>query len=917
MTSTGIAELCVGVEGAHVSEPPPRKTNLYGSETYSLLRTYKGVRPPTVYALSNGAWGLPTSKVGEFIKRYAAEHERFYFGLVSLKTDIHPYLLDIDQTELASSLGGPIVVLKTIMDTFETMMTGKGVNIGRVALEHRKHERFHIVYPDCFVDRLVGVEVRKQHLEMLSRDYPGIDWGAIVDESVLKANGLRLLGSFKYSSQKDAAGRDVKKVSKDGKEYLVRKLDQAGGFYVPCSLDSEEMLLRDEKIGEEALLLRSLSTPERTQTDIVTGFPVSDPSCIATEATGGEQASSLQDDDISKLLRILGPDRWRERSRWRDIAIVLQNISGETHKQAWIHLSALHAPEKFTGTEAEGAQWDTFVNGNHDGPSLKVGSLRLWAKEDDPEGYDRIFYRPKFRQMILETPSADAPYACMFRDDTWGRYVSCGKDMYEFTGHRYARVEDFLMKMRIEAVCERELKHLAGVINEEMVEIDAKGKNIPADLKKKREELVNAYKAVRHGFAYIRRDGHLGSILNSLRNKLHDPDLDEQLDGDPYLMGFENGVMDLRTCQLRPGTPDDLITMSTGYPYFDDYNPREESAVDSFGTFIKSVYPVAEEREGIQKYAGYCLLGLHNEKKFAIFNDVCDGGNGKSTVARLLCRTFGEYACQPKSGFLYKKGFVRDENEHSQGMLSYRHFRLMFIEELDPTKHLDEGLLKMLNGGGCDNRGRLCGSQITKTFPWITKMILCCNEGNMPHFDATDQPLIDRMYCVPHRSKFYSIPAELQSARERGREHSFAADSNLTDNFKTWRPYMMWWCLSGLAKYYRDKFSVIPQSFYEYRDAAIVERDAVNRFLTKSTVKTGDASDFVVRIDLFSDFEIANRAMQQDLRTRVNVDKFFKSMKTFFGVENHRAQKKRRTDVFVGYKMRDLVEEEEEEETEV
>ena len=332
MTSTGIAELCVAVEGAHVSEPPPRKINLYNSETYSLLQTYKGVRPPTVYALSNGVWGLPTSKVPEFIKRYAAEHERFFFGLVSLKTDVHSYLLDIDQTKLASSLGGPIVVLKTIMDTFEAMMTGKGVNIGRVALEHREHERFHIVYPDCFVDRFVGVEVRKQHLEVLSRDYPGIDWGAIVDESVLKANGLRLLGSFKYSSQKDAAGRDVKKVSKGGKEYLIRKLDQAGGFYVPCSLDSEEMLLRDEKIGEGALLLRSLSTPERTQTDIVTGFPVSDPSSIATEATGGEQASSLRDEDISKLLRILSPDRWRERSSWRDIAIVLQNISGETHK---------------------------------------------------------------------------------------------------------------------------------------------------------------------------------------------------------------------------------------------------------------------------------------------------------------------------------------------------------------------------------------------------------------------------------------------------------------------------------------------------------------------------------------------------------------------------------------------------------
>ena len=77
---------------------------------------------------------------------------------------------------------------------------------------------------------------------------------------------------------------------------------------------------------------------------------------------------------------------------------------------------------------------------------------------------------------------------------------------------------------------------------------------------------------------------------------------------------------------------------------------------------------------------------------------------------------------------------------------------------------------------------------------------------------------------MPHRSKFYSIPGELQRAQGAGKQLSFAADSNLTDNFKTWRPYMMWWCLSGLGKYYRDKFTIIPESFYEYRDAAVAER---------------------------------------------------------------------------------------------
>lgn len=57
--------------------------------------------------------------------------------------------------------------------------------------------------------------------------------------------------------------------------------------------------------SKEALLLRSRSTPDRTQADIVKGFLVSDASSIATEASIKEQRSSLLNDDIRKLLRIL------------------------------------------------------------------------------------------------------------------------------------------------------------------------------------------------------------------------------------------------------------------------------------------------------------------------------------------------------------------------------------------------------------------------------------------------------------------------------------------------------------------------------------------------------------------------------------------------------------------------------------
>ena len=61
----------------------PRTANLYNGEMYSLLREYSpaGARLHTVYALRNGTTGLPTTKEHEFLKRYAMERERYFFGL--------------------------------------------------------------------------------------------------------------------------------------------------------------------------------------------------------------------------------------------------------------------------------------------------------------------------------------------------------------------------------------------------------------------------------------------------------------------------------------------------------------------------------------------------------------------------------------------------------------------------------------------------------------------------------------------------------------------------------------------------------------------------------------------------------------------------------------------------------------------
>ena len=471
-------------------------------------------------------------------------------------------------------------------------------------------------------------------------------------------------------------------------------------------------------------------------------------------------------------------------------------------------------------------------------------------------------------------------------------------------GVRYVEVDDKTMKNRLERDSETALTLIGCQIKSEEVALDAAcSKDSTA-----RDSLKSEYSAVRAGFQYIRRDHNIASVLSSFKNKVNMADHDTVLDSNPYLLCCENGVWELNEGRVifREGRAEDFCTLSTGYSYFDDQDPHNETIADAFRGFMEAAYPVQEEREAMQEYAGYCLLGLHNEKRFAIFLDKRRGFNSKSSVTSLLMKTFGpHYSCQPRASFLYKKDMVRDENDHSGGMLSYRHVRLMVVEELDPTKNLDEQLLKQTNGGGWANRGRLCGLPVVKEYPWISKLIMCCNSGNVPHFDVTDTALIQRIYAVPHRARFYPDRVGYEMAIARGIPYSYLANSSISENYAKWRPYMLDWCLEGLHRYYRNRFRTLPASFKEFADSVVAERNTAKEYLDEKVERSDEEGAHVVRGDLFKGFEEKNRAQQRDKKTRMDKKKFMDLLLDYFGEDCHEDKRYGRSDVFSGWKWVD------------
>jgi putative DNA primase/helicase len=102
-------------------------------------------------------------------------------------------------------------------------------------------------------------------------------------------------------------------------------------------------------------------------------------------------------------------------------------------------------------------------------------------------------------------------------------------------------------------------------------------------------------------------------------------------------LGAANGVVDLRTGQLRPAQPEDRITIHS--PVL--FDPR--SRCPRFEQFLSEVFLGDAEMIGfIQRAVGYCLTGDVSEQ--CLFLCYGEGANGKSTLLEIVRFVLGGYA---------------------------------------------------------------------------------------------------------------------------------------------------------------------------------------------------------------------------------------------------------------------------------
>lgn len=469
---------------------------------------------------------------------------------------------------------------------------------------------------------------------------------------------------------------------------------------------------------------------------------------------------------------------------------------------------------------------------------------------------------------ILDHPNIDGPLADLYVKERGGNLTALDDQVFKFENNRWLRFEGPDLENDVREFLDTVLRGLRDLLHHEDQMLNYKDKRV-----KKARDNFNI--AVGVGESNSKRR----QILATIKTQLHNSKLRGKWDSDATLLGLESGVVMLETGEFRPACKEDYVTMSCGYPWLETVDPLIEAEVENFMT---SCYPIPEEREFIQRYCYYCLQGVHREKIFLVLNDLRGGWNGKSTFLSLLLATLGDYAIKADPCVLYKQDRTKSINDHSGGLLAFEKKRLMVVDETSAGTVLDEEKLKEWHGSRARVSGRQLHSKEMHEFEWITKLILACNEGKLPHWSVSDEALVSRIATVPHRSRFLFSPLPDEP-------YTYPVDIHIKDKFPEWRPYMLRWCLKGRLRYQAVGFQEMPAGCLAFKQTLMDDKDVVKEWL-ELAVEGGDDKDFVKVCDMFAAFSSANRAFQADKKTKKTAKMFEKELHRCLGTDRFKVK---------------------------
>ena len=435
-------------------------------------------------------------------------------------------------------------------------------------------------------------------------------------------------------------------------------------------------------------------------------------------------------------------------------------------------------------------EWRGFDFDNPDG--LTHRSIMYWCKmHAPPYKYDEI-HKQTIDFFIDQTLSNGAGMACrpscssefdlasvlfnLYKD----RFVCVSiknNCWYEYENHRWFEIDSGnTLRLRISREMHQEY---ISRIQSAMRKLDTLDPSEPAYevLKKRVNNMIEIC-------TYLKKTQWKNNIMREARELFFDKDFITKLDQNPYLLCFNNYVVDFKAKTYRRGQPDDFISKCTNI----DYVPLDESkhadTISEITRFIDELFPDLALRKYMWEHLASVLVGTNENQTFNIYTG--SGRNGKSKLVDLMSKGLGDY-----------KGTVPitliTQSRTSIGSTSSEIVQLMgtrYAVMQEPSKgdKINEGIMKEITGGD-PIQGRALFKD-TVTFIPQFKLVVCTN--TLFDIKSNDDGTWRRIRVCDFKSKFLENPYEDEDKFPKSQyPHQYKIDKNIDARFDEWAPIFM------------------------------------------------------------------------------------------------------------------------------
>lgn len=663
----------------------------------------------------------------------------------------------------------------------------------------------------------------------------------VLDESVIQKNNWMMYGSIKQGNTEPyllthiyQADSDVTKIQEQKNDYstesLVRILSIRSHY-------ENESLLKNDKVDYETLEYEKINSFQRKNK--------------VNNKIINNVIRKLSNDELKNtknLLSCLTVERASNRDSWIKVGWALRNSGTNPELLEYWKEFSRKAPEY--QNEADDAcerEWSNMEPRPDDvSKKLTKGSLWHWAKKDNPEKFDE--YRYENSKASLEkalkmdktnNKTIDEAFekglhimpedvAEILHDMYWGNFIMVnakGKGRYyqfEECNHRWIEMDgQMLLREKIRTdVRENLLRYIQQICNKE---IEGSSDTL--------ESWMQDTKKLLKVMHQLKCTNFKNNVMEECKEHFRDRNNDflKRLDENPNLLGFNNGIYDLKLSEFRDGEADDFVSMTTGLDYR-EYS-WDSDDVSEVMEFLEQILPDYDVREYVLTLLGSFIHGSNKNEKFHIWTG--SGGNGKSKLIELFEKAIGDYSCKLPISLLTSKR--KASNEAQPELARTKGKRSAILQEPDEKTRINVGLMKEMTGNDTITARNLYENPIE--FKPQIKMILICN--HLPELPYDDEATWRRVRAVEFKSRFVD-----EEEWDKTDPYQFPKDESLSERFPKWKePFM--WILLQYQKKWRENGLREPNEVIECTEKYKAQNDHFADFYRAHIIKNTDSNELI------------------------------------------------------------------------